>query len=205
MLRLYRFPFSTNVERVALALAHKRLEVESVWVDPADRSEVARVSGQELVPVLVDGDRVIADSTAILEHLDEHFPERPLYPAEPARRGEIRVFVDWFNRVWKQPPNLIVAEETKAEPDRVRIAELARLIADSPPLFDGLLTGRDFLFGDKLSVADVAAFPFLKYALLWEEGDPDRFHEVLRDTLRLDGGFPRLEAWILRIDSLPRA
>ena len=116
-MRLYRFPFSTNVERVALALAHKRLEVESVWVDPADRSEVARVSGQELVPVLVDGDRVIADSTAILEHLDEHFPERPLYPAEPARRGEIRVFVDWFNRVWKQPPNLIVAEETR--PSRI--------------------------------------------------------------------------------------
>ena len=56
-LRLYRFPFSTNVERVALALAHKGLEVESVWVNPADRREVVRISGQELVPVLVDGDQ----------------------------------------------------------------------------------------------------------------------------------------------------
>ncbi len=203
-LRLYRFPFSTNVERVALALAHKRLEAESVWVDPADRSEVVQISGQELVPVLVDGDRVVADSTAILEHLEERFPERPLYPADPARRTELRLFVDWFNRVWKRPPNLIVAEEGKAEPDRARIAELEGRIAGALPLFEDLLAGRDFLFGHELSAADVVAFPFLKYALLWEEGDPDRFHEVLRDAQRLDGGFPRLEAWIRRIDALPR-
>ena len=57
-LRLYRIPFSTNVERVALALAHKGVDVEWVDIDPNDRSEVVRVSGQELVPVLVEGDRV---------------------------------------------------------------------------------------------------------------------------------------------------
>lgn len=204
-LRLYRFRFSTNVERVALALAHKGVEVESVWVDPADRSEVVRVSGQELLPVLVDGDRVIADSTAILEHLEERFPERPLYPSDPARRTELRLFVDWFNQVWKRPPNLIVDEEAKPEPDRARIAELEAQIAGALPLFEELLAGRDFLFGQELSAADVVAFPFLKYALLWEDGDPDRFHEVLRDTQRLDGRFPLLERWIRRIDALPRA
>jgi glutathione S-transferase len=205
VLRLYRFPFSTNVERVALALAHKGLDVESVWVDQADRSEVVRISGQELVPVLVDGDRVVADSTAILEHLEERFPERPLYPADPARRAELRLFLDWFNQVWKRPPNLIVAEEAKTEPDRGRIAELEERIAGSLPRFEELLTGRHYLFGDELSAADFAVFPFLKYALLWEEGDPDRFHEVLRDALRLEGRFPGLEAWIRRIDLLPRA
>lgn len=204
-LRLYRFPFSTNVERVALALAYKGIEVESVWVNPADRREVVRISGQELVPVLVDGDRVVADSTAILEHLEERFPEPPLYPADPARRTELRLFVDWFNKVWKRPPNLIVDEEAKAEPDRERIDELEAQLAGALPLFEDLLAGRDFLFGHELSAADIAAFPFLKYALLWEDGDPDRFHEVLRDGLRLDGRFPRLEGWIRRIDALPRA
>ena len=205
MLTLYRFPFSTNVERVALALAHKRLEVESVWVDPADRSEVVRISGQELVPVLVDGGRVVSDSTAILEFLEERFPERPLYPADPARRIELRLFIDWFNQVWKRSPNAIVAEESEEEPDHGHIAELEGMIAGGLPLFDGLLGGRDFLFGHELSAADVTVFPFLKYALLWEEGDPDRFHEVLRDAQRLDGQFPRLESWIKRIDGLPRA
>ena len=208
-LRLYRIPFSTNVERVALALAYKQLEnrgVEVEWVDidPEDRSEVVRVSGQELVPVLVEGERVLSDSPVILEYLEERFPERPLYPADPARRAELRTFVDWFNRVWKRPPNLLVAEELKAEPDPDRIAELAQQIADALPLFEDLLAGRDYLFGDELSAADVIAFPFLKYAVLWEDGDEERFHEVLRETQRLDGRYPRLEAWIHRIDALPR-
>jgi RNA polymerase-associated protein len=204
-LRLYRIPFSTNVERVELALAHKGVDVEHVDVDPADRSEVVRVSGQDLVPVLVDGDRVLSDSPVILEYLEERFPEPPLYPSEPARRAEVRLFLDWFNLLWKRPPNLIVAEEGKPEPDRERIAELEERIAGSLTVFEDLLDGRDFLFGHELSVADVTAFPFLKYAVLWTEGDPDRFHEVLRDTLRLDGRYPRVDAWVHRIDALPRA
>jgi glutathione S-transferase len=204
-LRVYRIPFSTNVERVALALAYKSIEVEWIDIDPDDRSEVVRVSGQELVPVLVDGDRVLFDSPVILEYLEERFPERPLYPADPARRAELRTFVDWFNRVWKRPPNLLVAEELKAEPDLNRIAELEQRIADALPLFEDLLAGRDYLFGDEFSAADVVAFPFLKYAVLWEEGDEERFHEVLRDAQRLDGRYPRLDAWLHRIDALPRA
>jgi glutathione S-transferase len=203
--RLYRIPFSTNVERVALALAHKGVEVEYVDVPADDRSEVVRVSGQELVPVLVDGDRVLFDSPLVLAYVEERFPEPPLYPADPARRAEVQVFLDWFNQLWKRPPNLIAAEELKPEPDRGRIAELSRRIADALPVFESLLAGRDYLFGGELTVADVTAFPFLKYAVLWEEGDDERFHEILRETMQLDGRYPRLEAWIHRIDALPRA
>jgi RNA polymerase-associated protein len=193
------------VERVALALAHKGIEVEWIDVDPEDRSEVVRVSGQELVPVLVDGERVLSDSPVILEYLEQRFPEPPLYPADPARRAELRTFVDWFNRVWKRPPNLLVAEELKAEPDSDRIAELGQRIDDALPLFEDLLAGRDYLFGDELSAADVVAFPFLKYAVLWEDGDEERFHEVLQERQQLDGRYPRLEAWIHRVDALPRS
>jgi glutathione S-transferase len=204
-LRLYRIPFSTNVERVEVAFAHTGREGEWIDVDPEERSEVVRVSGQELVPVLVDGDRVLSDSPVILDYLEQRFPERPLYPPDPARRAELRTFVDWFNRVWKRPPNLLVAEELKAEPDLDRIAMLEQRITDALPLFEDLLTGRDYLFGDELSAADVVAFPFLKYAVIWEDGDEHRFHEVLRDAQRLDGSYPRLEAWIHRMDALPRA
>ena len=112
-LRLYRIPFSTNVERVALALAHKGIEVEWIDVDPDDRSEVVRVSGQELVPVLVDGDRVLTDSPVILEYLEQRFPERPLYPADPARRAELRT----VRRLVQS------CLEAAAEPDRRRGGE----------------------------------------------------------------------------------
>jgi len=204
-LRLYRIPFSTNVERVALALAHKGIAVEYVDVADADRSPVVAISGQELVPVLVDGDRIVSDSPAILDYLEERFPEPALYPADESRRAEVRIFVAWFNHVWKRPPNLIAAEEEKPEPDRGRIAELAQRITDALVLFESLLAGRDYLFGDELTVADVVAFPFLKYAVIWEEGDEHRFHEILRDAMPLGDRCPRLEAWIRRMDALPRA
>lgn len=203
-LRVYRIPFSTNVERVALALAHKGLDAEWVDVDPTDRSELVRLSGQELVPVLEHDGRVLADSAAILEYLEERHPEPPLLPREPARRAEVRVFCDWFNRVWKRPPNLYVFEEEQPEPDGERLVELGARIAASLPLFEDLLDGRDYLWG-ALSLADVTAFPFLKYAVVWEDGDTHRFHEILREHLRLDGRFPRLEGWIRRVDALPRA
>lgn len=205
MLRIYRIPFSTNVERVALALGHKGVEVEWVDVDPDDRTPVVAVSGQELVPVLVDGDLVLSDSPVILEYVEGRFPEPALFPAHPARRAEIRAFLDWFNQLWKRPPNLIAAEEQKPEPDRARIAELEQRIAAALPRFEDLLAGREFLFGDELTVADVTVFPFLKYAVLWEEGDEHRFHEILRDAMPLDGRYPRLEAWLHRMNALPRA
>jgi glutathione S-transferase len=205
VLRVYRVPFSTNVERIALAAAHKGIELEYVDVPYDDRTEILRVSGQELVPVLVDGDRVLTDSPVILDHLEQRFPEPPLYPADPARRAEVRVFVEWFNRVWKRPPNLIHDEETKADADREKIAALERRITGALPLFEDLLSGRAFLFGDELGMADVVAFPFLKYATVWDEGDEHRFHEILRDAMPLDGRYPRFEAWIERVDALPRA
>ena len=204
MIRLYRIPFSTNVERVALAAGHKGLALEYVDVPDEDRSEIVRVSGQELVPVLEHDGRVLTDSPRILEYLEESFPERPLLPADPAKRAEIRIFCDWFNRVWKRAPNLYFAEGEKAEPDHGRLEELGGRMTASVPLFEDLLAGRDFLFGE-LSLADVTAFPFLKYATIWEEGDPYRFHEILRDHLRVEGGSRRLAAWLRRMDALPRA
>ena len=173
-------------------------------MDPADRSAVIRASGQELVPVLEHEDRVVVDSPVILEYLEQRFPEPPLLPADAAARAEVRVFCDWFNRIWKRAPNAIVVEEAQAEPDAARIQALGAELRSSLPLFEDLLTGRDYLFSE-LTLADVTAFPFLKYAYLWPEGDSERFHEVLRDGLRPGGDYPRLEAWIGRMDSLPRA
>jgi glutathione S-transferase len=203
-LRIYRIPYSTNVERVALAAGHKGLAVEWVDVPAEDRREVVRVSGQELVPVLDDGGLILADSPLILEHLEARNPEPALLPDDAALRAEIRIFCDWFNRVWKRSPNLYEHELEQAVPDEPRLEELGSRITASLPLFEDLLTGRDFLLGE-LSLADVTAFPFLKYAIVWEEGDPYRFHEILRDHLRLEGRFPRVEAWIRRVDELPRA
>jgi glutathione S-transferase len=203
VLRIYRIPFSTNVERVALALGHKGIEVEWIDVDPHDRGEVERVSGQPLVPVLVDDGRVVVDSTVILSYLEKLEPEPRLFPSEPARRAELDVFLDWFNRVWKRPPNEIEAERAKPQPNRERIASLGREVSGALDLFEALLDGREYLFGE-FSAADCAAFPFLKYAVDRYEEDDEPFHEILREFQPLDGRHRRLEAWIARVDRHPR-
>jgi maleylpyruvate isomerase len=202
-IRLWRAPWSTNVERVALALAHKGLEVESIVIDYADRSPVIEVSGQGLVPVIEDRGTVVADSTAILRHLEEQYPDPPLFPRDPARRAELEVFLEWFNEVWKGPPNAIDAELEKSGPDAARIAALAARMRGWLDVFEQLLDGRDYLFGE-FSAADCAAFPFLKYARMRDPADDERFHQILEEHQRLDGSHPRLAAWIERVDGRPR-
>ena len=202
-LRIWRIPFSTNVERVALALGHKGIAVEWIDVDPADRSEVERVSGQPLVPVLDDGGTIISDSPAILEHLERRFPDPPLYPRDPPRRAEARILVDWFNRVWKRPPNLIAAELEKPEPDRAEIERLGARMGEALDLFEDLLDGRDYLLGE-FGIADCVAFPFLKYARGLPPGDDELFHQVLIEHQPLEG-HPRVTAWLERVDAHPRA
>ena len=178
--------------------------MEWIDVDPADRSEIEVVSGQPLVPVLVDDGRVVTDSTVILRYLEELQPEPALFPREPARRAETDVFLDWFNRVWKRPPNEIEAERAKPAPDQARIDALGQELTAALDLFEDLLDGREYLLGD-FSVADCAAFPFLKYAVLHDDKDSELFHLILREFQPLGDDHPRLEAWIRRVDERPRA
>lgn len=69
MLRLYDTPGCGACWRVKRVLEELGLPFETVMVNRWDRSEVERISGQPLVPVLVDGHEVIADSRRIIEHL----------------------------------------------------------------------------------------------------------------------------------------
>jgi glutathione S-transferase len=204
-MRLYRAPHSTNVERVALALAHKGLEVQSVWIEYDDRSPVERVSGQPLVPVLEFEDgAVVADSMQIVRVLEERFPRSPLYPADAAGRARMIRFIDWFNDVWKVAPNAIAAEIGRDRPDLARIDELAAQMQAALDRFEGMLDGRSHLVGDAFSAADCAAYPFLKYALGRDHDDDELFHRVLDGYQQLGDDHPRLAAWIERIDERPR-
>lgn len=207
MIRLYRLALSTNVERVALALAYKGIPVESVEVPYEDRSEVVRVSGQELVPVIQDGPRVVIDSMVIVRYLEEAYPDTPrLYPQDAARRAELDIFIDWFNRIWKRPANAITKELEKpeGEHDAVSLAKWEAEMRGSLDLFESMLTGRDHLMGE-FGAADIAAFPFVKYAVVPEFSDRYLFHTVLSRYLKIGDRSPRLAAWIARMDRRPRA
>jgi glutathione S-transferase len=205
VIRLYRTPFSTNVERVSLALAHKGLEVESVWIEGADRSAVERVSGQPLVPVLeFDDGAVVHDSMQIVRVLEERVPAPPLYPADAAGRARLIHFIDWFDDVWKLAPNAIEAEIGYEVPDVERIDTLAGELSAALDHLEGMLDGREYLMGHAFSAADCAAYPFLKYAVWRDPADDELFHRVLDGYQQLDDDHPQLAAWIERVDQRPR-
>ena len=82
--RLYRADWSTNCERVGLALAYKGIDAQSVLIEYSNRGPVEAISGQGLVPVIEDAGEVIHDSVAIMRHLEARTPEPPLFPADPA-------------------------------------------------------------------------------------------------------------------------
>jgi glutathione S-transferase len=205
VIRLYRTPFSTNVERVSLALAHKGLEVESVWIDGGDRSAVERVSGQPLVPVLeFDDGAVVHDSMQIVRVLEERVPDPPLYPADAAGRARLIHFIQWFDEVWKLAPHAIEAEIGYDVPDVERIDTLAGELSAALDHLEAMLDGREYLMGNAFSAADCAAYPFLKYALWRDPDDDELFHRVLDGYQQLDDDHPQLASWIERVDARPR-
>jgi glutathione S-transferase len=198
-MRLHAIPHSTNVDRVLLALGLKGLEVELVVHDPADRSALRALSGQELVPVLeTDDGEVLTDSMPIVAWIDARRPQPPLYPADPAQRRTVQAFIDFFNDVWKVAPNAIA--DGVGDP-----APLIAQLRGFTGAFDGLLAGRDFLFGDTPGAADICAYPFLKYATSSDPADDDLFHGVLIEHLAPGAELPNLPGWIDRMASLPIA
>jgi glutathione S-transferase len=205
-IRVHRIPFSTNVERVALAAGIKEIEVEWRDHDPADRSEIRALSGQELVPIAeIDGE-VVADSMRIVDRLERLAPAPALYPEHPASRAMVAIFVDWFNEVWKRAPNAIDAERAKSEPDQERTESLLAEAAGWTRRFEGMLEAHPFLMSSEVGVADVCAFPFLKYAVVdTPPEDIEPFHRILEECLKPADDYPRLRDWVARVNALPRA
>jgi glutathione S-transferase len=96
MLELYQFELSHYCEKVRFILDYKGLPYRKVEVTPGiGQLDLFKMSGQRQVPVLKDGNEVIADSTAIAQYLDQKYPDRPIYPTEPKQRALCLILEEW--------------------------------------------------------------------------------------------------------------
>ncbi|MGP0094000.1 MAG: glutathione S-transferase family protein [Xanthobacteraceae bacterium] len=90
--------FSPYCWRTKLALVHKGLGVDAVPWRFSDKDAIA-FSGQDRVPVLIDGERVVADSWAIATYLEEAYPDRPSLFGAPAAMAVTRFVNAWADTV----------------------------------------------------------------------------------------------------------
>ena len=94
MVRIYGHPFASFYWKALIALYERGVPFEFLMVDPEHPQNVEAVSrlaptGQ--FPVLVDGDRTVIESAAIIEYLDLHHGDAPpMVPADPRAAIEAR-------------------------------------------------------------------------------------------------------------------
>ena len=198
MIRIIGNHVSPYARKVFLSLDHKGVEYE---VDPIvpffGGDQFTKLNPLRRIPVLIDGDLVIPDSTVICEYLDDRYPEKPLYPGDPADRararwleefadsrlGDVMIWKLFFQRnvkprVWKQ------------ETDEAVVAQV--LTQDLPEVMDWLESQAPmdgFVFGE-IGMTDLTFASFFRNAALagWSP-----------DAAR----WPRVAAWIDHVTATP--
>lgn len=192
--------------RVLLALALKDVPYESHRLDLGareHRSDAYRaLSPRGSFPILVDGERVVRDSLAILVYLDGRHPAPPLFGADP---GEAAVV---WEAIGEHQDHLGAATEAITRglfrknglddpaPVRAAVEQAATELAG----LDARLAGREWLAGPAPTAVDVVHYPTL-HRLLRAAGTA-RAPEVGL-TLDLGATYPNLAAWERRLTALP--
>lgn len=95
MIRLHQFEISPFCDKIRRCLHVKGQPYEVREVPMRDVPRIRRINPIGKLPCLEHDGRFLADSTEIAEHLEDAYPEPPLYPSDPAQRALCQVFEDW--------------------------------------------------------------------------------------------------------------
>ncbi len=144
------------------------------------------------LPVLVDGDRVLNESVAIVLYLGEKYPAKGFVPANLELRAELYrwllfVTTELEQPLWRIARNTSLYPEAERQPTDVAIA--GREFREMARVLEQHMDGREFVVGDRVTVADFVT----AYTLDWggEAGLMD--------------GFPNLKAYVERMYARPNA
>ncbi|HEY7945940.1 MAG: glutathione S-transferase family protein [Burkholderiales bacterium] len=188
--------------RAQLALEHKALpydlKVLSFAAGDTRKPEFVALNPRHRVPVLVDGDFVLYESSAIVEYLDEAYPGRgaPLFPGDARTRAITRRIIREVDDDFDAALDPLTTQAFSKKPDErdsKAIADARKAVVDELALFTRAMRG-DYLAGP-LSAADYALYSLL--AFLWRA-------ELKLPDLDANGMLtPELTRWKARIEALP--
>lgn len=162
---------SPYVRKVLACLAIKGLDYEIDPITPFYGNDAfERLSPLRRIPVLIDGDLTLCDSSVICAYLDEAWPDPPLLPADPRGRARARWLEEYADTrlgdvfIWGLFYPKFVHPIVWGEPgDAARIEKT--LIEDLPRELDWLeaeLPAEGFLFGEEIGLADIAVATFFR-------------------------------------------
>jgi len=189
---------SPYVRKVLTVLVIKGLDFEIDPITPFyGDDDFARLSPMRRIPVFIDGDIVINDSSVIAQYLEEKFPQPPILPATPEARAKARWLEEYADErlgdafVWKGFGAVVVAPAVFGAP-RDLDAFKRHLETDVAEVTDYLesMTPADGFLAGPFGLADIAVavmFRAMGYAR-WTP-DPARW--------------PRLAAWLVRAEAHP--
>jgi|SRR5579859_2723419 len=192
-MKLFSGPLSMFGAKVEIAAREKGLDFELVMVpfDPArgyepKHPEVLRINPKRQVPVLVDGDLELFDSTQIFEYLEDVRPSPALWPSDPRARARARLLELRSDEVYfPHVIRLMGLEETPDDPAAKAARDAAaRYYRDT----EDVLAEREYLAG-AYSFADIAFF----MAQVFGE----------RKGAPMTGETPKLLAWRARMTARP--
>ena len=198
-LQLFGHPFSSYTQKVLTALYENGTAFTPRILtpeDPGTGAEFAKLWPIKKFPLLLDGDRVVLESSAIIEYLALHHAGRtPLLPQQPDAAVEVRMLDRFFDNYVMTPMQKIVGDRLR--PDTARdahgVQEAKSLLKEAYRWLETTLANRAWAAGREFSMADCAAGPALFYAD-W--------------VVEIDSSFPQVRAYRRRLlarDSVARA
>ncbi len=169
MIRLFEHPLSPYAQKVKIALREKGVPFSAALPDGlgagASGGDFAKANPRGEVPVLIEGETHIFDSTIILEYVENRFPEPALLPASAGERARVRMLEEVMDTHY-EPLNWAVAEinwfgrATGAKADELK-ATVARQTAGFVAWLSGQLGDRPWFNGEAFGWGDLCVVPFV--------------------------------------------
>jgi glutathione S-transferase len=186
--------------KVWLALEHKGVpyELRRLSFDAGDLKtpEFRAVNPRGKVPAIVDDGFALAESAAIVEYLEERYPEKPLLPADARGRATVRRLAAeadlYLAKTVSGLFSLTLFAKAPAEKAAIEAARESAL--EELARWEAQLAG-PYLAG-ALSLADFTAYPHVRLLQRVEERQPGNGIAAARLP-------PKLAAWTQRIEALP--
>lgn len=184
---LYGIPLSTFTRKVRIALGEKQIPYELRPIEAMGRKspELLAMNPLGKIPVYVDGDVVVPDSSVIIAYLEKVHPDRPLYPSPAGDYARALFIEEYADTRLRETSAAFFYQRTlrrlylQKPPEEAALATAAAIRDECFGWLEHMLGGGPFLVGEALSVADVAVAAQIMTLLQGEETiDPARWPKL---------------------------